>query len=227
VATAVARPFVPVALLGVATPAFEELQVASAVISCVLLLENVPTALNCCVNPVAREATGGVTAIEINTAGVIVNWVDPDLLPNVAVIDAEPAAIVVTSPFEPAALLMAATDVAEEPHVTAVVRFCIEPSEYVPVAVNCWVVPSAMLGLNGAIAKETSVAGVTVRVVLPEITPNVAVIVVEPTPTGVANLFKPMTLLIVAAEVEEELQVTDAVMFWVVLSEYVPIAVNC
>ncbi len=51
-------------------------------------------------------------------------------------------------------------------------------------AVNFWVVPLAMLGLVGVIAMDTSVAGVTVRVVDPDMLPDVAVIVVDPVATG-------------------------------------------
>jgi len=136
-ATAVASPCEPAALLIVATPAFEVLQVAKLVRFCVVLFENVPVAVNCCVAPVMREEVRGVRAIEINVAGDIVNTVDPDMLPDVAVIVVEPAATGVASPIEPAALLMDATDVDDDFHVTVVVSFCVEPLEYVPVAVNC------------------------------------------------------------------------------------------
>ena len=208
-----ARPFEPAALLIVATPAVVVFQVANEVRSCVVLSENVPVAVNCCVEPVVREQRGGVTAIEINIAGVTVKRVDPDLPPTVAVMVVDPTATGVANPFEPPALLMAATDAADEPQVTAVVKLCVEPSEYVPVAVNCWLVPSAILGLDGAIARETRVAGVIVSVVLPEILPNVAVTVVGPADIEVANPFEPAALLIVAAARDEELQVTDAVRF--------------
>ncbi len=147
--------------------------------------------------------------------------------PDVAVIVVEPAATEVASPFEPTALLIAATDVADELQVTVVVRFCVEPSEYVPVAVNCWVAPSAMLELDGVIAKETSVADNTVSVVDPESVPDVAVIVAEPAATGVASPCEPAVLLMVATDVADELQVTDVVRTWVVLSENVPVAMNC
>jgi hypothetical protein len=225
--TAVISPFEPAAFETVATPVFEELQVANAVRSCVVLSENVPVAVNCCVDPAVREEASGVTTIESSVAGVIVKRVDPVMLPDVAVIVVEPVARGVTKPFEPAALLMAATDAVDEPQVTAVVRFCVEPSEYVPLAVNCWVVPSAMLGKAGVIATETSVAGVTVRVVLPEIFPNVAVIDVAPVPTDVANPFEPAALLMAATDDADEPQVTAVVRFSVEPSEYVPVAVNC
>jgi threonine dehydratase len=57
--------------------------------------------------------------------------------------------------------------------------------------------------------------GVTVRVVLPERLPEVAVIVVEPAATDVAS----PALLMVATAVFEELHVTDEMMSLVLLSE--------
>ncbi len=81
------------------------------------------------------------------------------------------------------------------------------------------VVPLAMLGLVGLTATETSVAAVIVSVVEPETLPDVAVIVVVPVPTAVASPFEPAALLIVAAAVLDELQVTAAVRFCVELSE--------
>jgi hypothetical protein len=81
------------------------------------------------------------------------------------------------------------------------------------VAVNCRVVPCAILGLVGVIAMDTSVAGVTVRVVDPETSPDVAVIDVEPAATEVASPLEPAVLLTVATPVEDELQVTAVVRF--------------
>ena len=66
-------------------------------------------------------------------------------------------------------------------------------------------------------------AGVTVNVVLPVTVPLFPEIVVVPAATAVA---KPAVLMVATAELEE-LQVTWLVMFAVVLSEYVPVAVNC
>ncbi len=56
-----------------------------------------------------------------------------------------------------------------------------------PVAVNCWLVPLAMLGLAGVTVIETSAAGFTVNVVVPETLPDAAVIVVVPADTDVAR----------------------------------------
>jgi len=127
--TAAASPFEPVALLIVATLVLDELQVAEAVKSCVVLFENVPVAVNCRVVPFAIEGLIGVTAIDASVAAVTVRVVEPDILPDVAVIVVEPAATEVANPLEPAALLMVATAAADEPQVTAVVRFCVVLSE--------------------------------------------------------------------------------------------------
>jgi hypothetical protein len=160
----------------------------------------------------------GVTAMDASVAGVTVRVVDPVVLPDVAVIVVEPAATEVADPLEPAALLMVATAAADELQVTAVVRFWVVLSEYVPVAMNCWFVPFAMLGLVGVTAMDTSVAGVTVRVVDPDVLPDVAVIVVEPAATEVADPLEPTALLMVATPVLDELQVAVVVRSCVVLS---------
>ncbi len=81
-----------------------------------------------------------------------------------------------------------------------------------PMALNWLVAPIAMLGLVGETLIETSVAGVTVRVVLSETEPDVAVIVVVPSATDVARPFEPAALLISATPVSDELQMTDEVM---------------
>ena len=68
-------------------------------------------------------------AIDTSTAGVTVRIVDPDTLPDVAVIVVDPVAIAVVDPFEPAALLIVAMVVFDELQVTAVVKSCVELSE--------------------------------------------------------------------------------------------------
>ncbi len=165
----------------------------------------------------------GVMEMDRSDAGVTVSVVDPVMLPDVAVMVVLPAATPEARPLEPPALLIVATAGADEFQVTDAVRTCVVPSEYVPVAVNCRVVPLAMLGLAGVIDRDTSVADVTVSVVDPEMLPDVALIVVEPAAFDEA---KPEAL-IVAAPVLDDIQVTDVVKSWVVLSENVPIATNC
>jgi hypothetical protein len=79
----------------------------------------------------------GITAIDTSVAAVTVSVVKPDMLPEPAVIVEVPGTVVVASPCEPFALLMVATDVDDEIHVTDIVKSCVVLSVYVPVAVNC------------------------------------------------------------------------------------------
>jgi hypothetical protein len=118
--------------------------------------------------------------MDTSVAEVTVSVVDPDMLPDVAVIVVEPAATEVANPLELAALLMAATTVADELQVTVVVKSCVVLSENVPVARNCWFVSLTMLGLVGVIAIDMRVAEVTVTVVEPEMFPHFPVIFALP-----------------------------------------------
>src|SRR5690349_10780494 len=70
---------------------------------------------------------------------------------------------------------------------------------------------------------DTRVAAVTVRVVDPLTVPERAPTVVVPTLVPVAS----PPLEMVATPGDEELHVTVLVRFWVLLSVYVPVAVNC
>ena len=111
--------------------------------------------------------------------------------------------------------MIVATEVVAEAQVTWLVRFSVELSESVPVAVNCWVVPLAMLGLAGVTAIETRTAGLTVSTVEPVTPPSVAVIVDVPVATPVAR----PAAVIVATEVVADAQVTWLVRSSVELSE--------
>ena len=88
-----------------------------------------------------------------------------------------------------------------------------------PVAVNCWLLPIAILGLGGVTPIDTSVADVTVRVVLPATVPDVAVTRVEPAVRDVARPVESAALLIAATAPFDEPQVTEAVRSCLVLSE--------
>jgi len=105
-------------------------------------------------------------------------------------------------------LLIVATDISVELQMTCVVILKLVPSEYVPVAVNCRVAPIDMLGLAGVINMEERVAEFTVRVVLPDILPEVAVMVALPATTAVAW---PL-LLMVATDAFDELQLACGVI---------------
>lgn len=107
--------------------------------------------------PAAMPGLGGVTAIDTSVAEVTVNLVKPEILPKVAVMVVGPADNDEAFPLEPEELLIVATDVEDEVHVTDEVRSCVLLSEKVPVAVSCSAVPRAMDGLVGVTAMETSV----------------------------------------------------------------------
>jgi hypothetical protein len=152
-ATAVTTPFDPVTLLIVAVAGTEDVQVTLGVRFWVELSLYVPVAANCCVVPLAILGTVGVTAIETKAAGVTVSWVEPEMLPSVAVTMVDPTVSPVATP-------VAATDATvgvEVLQATAAVRFCFELSEYMPVAVNGFIVPRAMLGVVGVTSMEARV----------------------------------------------------------------------
>ena len=88
-------------------------------------------------------------------------------------------------------------------------------------------VPFAIDGVAGVTAIDTSVAAVTVRVVLPLIAPLVAEMTVVPAATLVARPAEPAAFEMVAVAAVAEAQVTMAVRFCVVPSPYVPVATNC
>ncbi len=183
----------------VAAAGFEELHSTEAVMSSVLLSLKVPVAANCLVVPTAMLELAGVTARETKVAPVTVREALPVTEPEAAVMVAAPVPVAVAIPEE----FTEATFVAEDDQVSEV-SSCVLPSSNVPTAVNGWVVPSAIEPVAGVTAIEIRWAGTTVRELVSLNEPTVAVIVVCPAPTVVA---KP-ELLMVATEVEDELQVT-------------------
>lgn len=176
VPSVVASPAVPAVLLIVATVAAVELQWPLCVKSCVVPSVNVPTAVNCWVAPRGIVAVGGLIAIDTSAAAVTVSSVELLTVPEVALMLAVPLPALCASP----AWLIVAVLAMSDDQVVVLVRFCVLPSVNVPVAVNCCVVPSAIDGIAGAIANETSAASVTVTVVVPVTVPEVAVMVAVP-----------------------------------------------
>jgi hypothetical protein len=167
----------------------------------------------------AIDGLAGVTAIDCKVAAVTVKTVDPTIAPEVALIVLVPTPAPVARP----PVVMVAVVVVAEAHVTDAVRFCVLLSLKVPVAVNCCVRPLVTVGFAGVTAIDCRVAAVTVRTVDPTIAPEVALIVLVPTPAPVAR----PPVVMVAVVVVAEAHVTDAVRFCVVLSLNVPVAVNC
>lgn len=163
----------------------------------------------------------------LTTVNVVESVLAPVVNEEVAVIVVEPSATEVASPLNPAALLIVATAAEDELQITVSVMSCTVPLSYVPVAVNCRVVPWVMMAFAGITATPTSVAEVTFKAAESESVPAVAAIVVAPTDFARASPREPAVMLIVATVADDELQVTELVMSRVVLSEYVPVAINC
>jgi hypothetical protein len=88
----------------------------------------------------------------------------------------------------------------------------------VPVAVNCWLVPSASAGVAGVMANETRAAEVTVSVVDPVTDPTLAEMFAVPCSTLLATPCPPEALLIVATPGVSEIHCTVPVMFCVLPS---------
>jgi hypothetical protein len=145
-------------------------------------------------------------AIDCRTAGSTVNdaLLEP-IDPSEAEILVLPTPVAVASPVAPSV----ATEGAEEVHVTNVDRFCVVPFVYLPVAVNCCVVPMRIEELAGVTEIESKAAGETVRFVWPDTLPSAASIVVLPIACEVAEP-APLT---VAMLVLPEDQVTVVVRF--------------
>lgn len=169
-------------------------------------------------------AVDGLISIDSSTACVTVSVVDPEMPPEVAEIVVEPAATDVVSPLEPGVLLMVATALFEESHDAVEEISCVELSENVPVATNCWVVPSTILGFTGVTVIAVRISGVTVRIAGVDVTvKNDAAIVAVPSLTAVAS----PALLIVATPRLDEDQVATVVRTCCAESASVPVAVYC
>ena len=84
--------------------------------------------------PTSTDGFTGLTAMLIKTAVVTVRTAELLTEPDDAVIVVWPGANPVARPL----VLIVATDGVEEPQLTELVRSCVLPSAYSPVATNCW-----------------------------------------------------------------------------------------
>ena len=89
--------------------------------------------MNCWFVPSAIDALAGETEIETSTGAVTVNVADATIVPELALMFAIPWVRPVASP----ALFTVAIAGADDVQFTVLVRFCVLPSLYDPVAVNC------------------------------------------------------------------------------------------
>jgi hypothetical protein len=105
--------------------------------------------------------------------------------------------------------LTVATEFEEELHVTELVKSRVLPSAKVPMAANCWLVPSAMEGLTGVSAIEVGTRGLTFSITDALIDPKAAVIALDPPLKPLATPAAEMA----ATDGWEEIHVTDVVRF--------------
>lgn len=170
-------------------------------------------------------AIGGKTLIE-TSGSCTASGVEPATVPDVAEIMVVPALALVASPSDPGVLPIVATAADEEPHVTDVVMFAVDPSVYSPVAVNCCEPPIGMDGLCGLTSMAARIAFVTVSLPDPVTVPDLARMTVLPLPVLAAIPLLPEVLLTVATLGADELQWAELVTSCVEPSVKVPTAVN-
>jgi hypothetical protein len=156
----VACPLEPTVLEITARP-LDALHVTAFVRSCEVPSEKVPVAVNC-TPPAVTETVwlDGDTLIDTSADTVTVTAAELDVPPEkLAETVAVPVARALARPFVPAVLLTDRTWALDEVQVASAVTSCVVPSEKVPVAVNCCVLPAAMLELTGVTDRETRLAG--------------------------------------------------------------------
>jgi len=145
-------PFDPAVLLIVATPIFDDDQVAHVVRSCWVPSRSVPEAVNCFEVPLAMLVMVG--DVEMVATGDVVSEDVPVSMLNDAEIVVMPGAV--TAAAKPD-VLTPATAGTDEVHVVQEVRFCDAALASVPHAENCSVMPRAMLGgFNGVTDSDTA-----------------------------------------------------------------------
>ena len=118
------------------------------------------------------------STIDVRVAFATVRPVVPLVVPDVAIIVIG-AVVVLSAVANPVAEMV--TSVAfEDDHVAVGVRFWVELSLYVPVAVNCVRVPTGTVSFAGVTAIDSSTGAVTVSEATPVKPLMDAAIVVDP-----------------------------------------------
>src|SRR5437773_820937 len=177
VATAVTSPLE----LTVATAPFELVHATLRPVSGVPFA-SFGIAVSCTVPPVGRLVAAGVTATDA-TGTVVTVIVAVPLWPSlVAVIVAEPAAALVTSPpaFKVATALLPLTHVTTRPESAL-------PFASLGVAASCTVCPACSVADAGVTATDATGTIATATAAVPVLPSEVAVIVAEPTATAVTR----------------------------------------
>lgn len=216
----VAKPNEPDALLRVATDGFEDVHSTEFVRFCDVPSVSVPVATK----PI------DVPAATLGLAGVIVIAVSDSTVRLAALLTTPPSwQVIVAAPFDSPLtipLLTVATAGAEDVQVATVSTCCVVPSLKFPMACNDNVEPVARPALAGVTVIDVSVAELTFSGADPVTPPNAAEIVVEPDATPVATPMLPDALLMVAAAVLLLVHTTSCVMFCVLVSLKIPMAVK-
>jgi hypothetical protein len=168
--------------------------------------------------PFSMRGFAGSTVIPVRCAVETVSGVDPLIKPNAALIVLLPVAMLDATPC---ALIVAAAAF-DEVQSTDALMSCEVASLKVPVAVNCFVVPTAIVEFAGVTAIETRLAPVTVIDAVPFTEVDAAVIVVLPAAAPVAS---PVESILAMLGNDDD-QVTD-VNTCVLPSSKFPTALNC
>ena len=156
-ATPDASPCEPEVFEMVATEVAPDAQFTTVVKFWVVLSVNVPTTLNCSVPPTSINGSAGVIASDLSTAEPTVSAVEPVTPSIVALMVVVPCPTPVATPCDPDAPETVATEGALDDQLTWLVRFCVELSVNVPIAVNSSVAPFGTLELAGVTAIEARV----------------------------------------------------------------------
>jgi len=200
------------------TLGFDDLHDTPARLPPVLPSLKVPRATNLIEVWTTIRGFAGLMVIPTRCAVDTVKPVEPLTAPNVAAIVVVPGATLVASPV----LLIVAAAALEELHITDPEISCVLLSLNDPVAVNCLVVPVAIVALAGVTASDTKLAPVTVRDAVPVTDPDATVMVAVPVPRLVANPVESID----ATALDPENHVTD-VNGCVLPSSKLPTALNC
>ena len=211
VATAVTKPDDDT----VAAPVSDDDHVTVSVRSAVEPSEYSPVAVNCWLSPAGTFAASGETVTATNTAGRTVITAVPEISHDgsVAVTVDAPVATPVTSPDDDTV----AAAVSDDDHDTASVKLAVEPSEYTPTALSCWVSPAGTFASGGDTVTANNTFGNTVITAVPDksAAESVAVIVAAPVATAVTKPDEDT----VAVPVLDDDHVTELVRFAVEPSE--------
>ena len=190
-ATAVASPFDPAALLMTAAPV-GELQVTKAVRSSALPSAKVPVAVNCRVEPATAPASAGVTAMVAGPCTV--TGMGCAATP-------EKLALTVVEPGERAVALPLASMLrmagSAEIQLACEPTSMVVPFDRLPVALNCWTAPTLIVGSTGASVTDSSAT--TVRLALPAASPDLAVAVTVTGGPALTAVVTPFSLTVAMA----------------------------